>query len=321
MRNKAAWAAGVLGVLGFTTACGGTASNHDDAAAGSSGANAAGAANAGDTSNAAGAGAANGDAGNGQAGEALQCTRTTECKATCSAKVGACLAPREGALIDSLSEGSMSSLALEATVAAVTRDAWPEGGVIGCFGEHTEQRIHVSLLAADGKEFDLSVSPEQIDEQRFAVGEKLALDYRLYQPRLFAREQRLIIRAGANTAVDQPMAAFFIHSLGTFPRGVIDDYTTADGVSEADDSGLGFDVGDLTCPWSVPNGNGCSTAKFATLVKAGTESVADPCEQGVGDFKVTASYQAAGQAPSECKPVTGFCDASSTFVAAGVRVK
>ena len=80
-------------------------------------------------------------------------------------------------------------------------------------------------------------------------------------------------------------------------------------------------MGDMTCPWSVPSESGCSSAQFATVVSAGTDAVADPCDEQVGDFKLTASYSAAGQAPESCNPVKGGCDAFSQFVAAGVRTK
>jgi hypothetical protein len=212
-------------------------------------------------------------------------------------------------------------LVFDATVTAVSRDAWPENRAIGCLGAQTEERIHVSLKDTDGKAFDLSLSTEQFDEERFTVGDELSLDYLLNKPNFFYREQRLVIRAAAVAETTQPMEAFFIDSLGTFPSAVMEDYTTADGVSEADDSGLKFNIGDLTCPWSVPNDSGCSTAKFATVVSAGTTSVADPCAQQVGDFKVTTSYLTAGQAPADCTSVKGGCDATSQFMAAGVRAK
>jgi hypothetical protein len=204
-------------------------------------------------------------------------------------------------------------LVIEGTIMAVSREAWSANEWdVGCFGTLGTDRIRVSLEDADAKRWELSLTPEQIADDRFSVGDELSLDYRHTRLNLVSSNQRLIVRTAGK------MDLFFLKG-SSFPHAVIDDFSATNGVSAADDSGVSFELGDMSCPRSVPSDDGCSSAKFATIVSAGATSVVDPCAEDVGDFKVTTDFTSAGQAPASCGGVQGFCDATSRFFAAGVR--
>jgi hypothetical protein len=330
-RNKSSWLGGLLGMLSLASACSGSVDKSDGDDSGGRGGHDPGG-NGGALADAgappvpnppapqAGAGGlgaseagAGGLGGDGPADTGGECTRTAACPVTCSASFGACLSGADGSAPVTVGGTAKLDVVFEATVTNVSRDAWTaHERDVGCFGTPGTERLRISLEDEDGKGWDLSLTPEQIGDERFAVGDKLSLDYRHNKLHLFATDERLIVRTGGQ------MELFFLKG-ATFLRAVIEDYYGADGVSAEDDSGLRFAVGDMTCAYSVPFGGGCSSAKFATLVSAGATVVRDPCAESVGDFQVTTDFIRAGQAPGSCGEREGGCDAMNKFFAAGIR--
>lgn len=67
------------------------------------------------------------------------------------------------------------------------------------------------------------------------------------------------------------------------------DYPDA-GTIAVPDSGLSFDRGPQTCPYSVPDGTGCSSAGFATTVTAGAATKTAPCREPIGGFIVSSRF-------------------------------
>jgi hypothetical protein len=314
--SKSVCIGGVLGILSLASACNGRVDKSDGDDRGGSGGALGGSdgaeADAGAQPVASEAGAG-GNGGDGAADSGGECTRTVACPVACSASVAACLSGADGSAPVTVGGTAKLDVVLEATVTKVSRDAWTaHDRDVGCFGTPGTERLRVSLEDQDGKAWDLSLTPEPIGDERFAVGDKLSLDYRHNKLNLFATDQRLIVRTGGE------MELFFLKG-ATFLRAVVEDYAAANGVSAADDSGLRFASGDMTCPYSVPDGAGCASAKFATIVSAGATVVHDPCAENVGDFQVTTDFIRAGQAPASCGGLVGFCDAMSKFFAAGVR--
>jgi hypothetical protein len=325
--SKSACVAGLLGIFSVLSACSGRGDKSDgDDLGGSGGAIGGGGGAIGDSGGAlSGAGAppvlnppaseagAGGNGGDGSADTGGECTRTAACPVACSISVGACLSGADGSAPVTVGGTAKLDVAFEATVTSVRRDAWTaHERDVGCFGTPGTERLRISLEDEEGKVWDLSLTPEPIGDERFSVGDKLSLDYRHNKLNLFAIDQRLIVRTGGK------MELFFLKG-ATFPRAVIEDSEAANGVSAADESELRFEVGDMTCAYSVPDGGGCSSAKFATIVSAGATVVRDPCAENVGDFQVSTDFIRAGQAPASCGGPQGFCDAMNEFFAAGVR--
>lgn len=184
----------------------------------------------------------------------------------------------------------------------MVRDVWAQDNWYGgCVGTATTDRIHVSLEDTDGKAWDLSLSPAQVDEHRYAVGDELKIGFAAVSEFAFAQTKQLFIRKA------DELDLFFVNSGAYFYPA-----SPLTGFADTDDTGLTFEPTPMTCS-EASSGAACDTTGVA--VSAGTVSVTEPCAQDVGDFKITASYR-----PRYCAPGTeGFCDNLSSFFAAGVR--
>jgi len=318
-RLRSAWAGSLLGILGLATACGGNAEGAADPAAGNGAvAGSEPGAKGGDsgqpeggnpapTTNQSGAdqgGAALGGNANMMEPTPSDCAVTEACQAKCAPQPSACLFHADGSAPVVLEDtGGLTTF--DAKVTAIARDTWePRASYTdGCLGLPTADRIHVSLQDTAGKAWELSLSPEQVDEHHYAVGEKLRLEYFLSKPMAFAKDERLVIRAADKVDL------FFVAAHNRFPESPLD------GVAETDDSGLTFAPAMATCDGTTTAGADCTGTRSTLAVSAGAISVTEPCGQDVGDFNVTAAFT-----PGSCAGVpAGFCDAVSVFFASGLR--
>jgi hypothetical protein len=230
----------------------------------------------------------------------VECTRpqAEACPETCDAPSAACLQNEDEQVPE-------QSVHLSGTVSAVAQEpwAWPYDclGMRGPFGGAQTERVRVDLLDDQGKTWTLSFLPELIEEERFRADDELQIDFERMQANVFNVSRKLSVTR------DGEPDAFFIDATGAK-------------VFQSDGEGLAFTTGDLSCAYSVPGFDGCTTARHTVIAtSSGTEETTDPCRASLDGFTVSARFQYAGSAPASCNASAGSCDAQSSFVASGVR--
>jgi hypothetical protein len=228
-----------------------------------------------------------------------ECTRpqAEACSSSCASLNAVCLQDEEHAV-------PSQSVTLSGTVTAVENEAWEWPveclGIRGPFGGAATDRVRVEVLDAEGQTWTLSFLADLIDDERFQIDDELQVDFERLAANIFNISRKLSVTR------DGELDSLFIDS-------------TSPSAFENEDSGLSFGSGDLACPYSIPNSSGCSSARYAVTASSGSDETTDPCRTSLGEFTVTALSQTSGQAPASCNPITGFCDAQSSFVASAVR--
>jgi hypothetical protein len=228
-----------------------------------------------------------------------ECTRpqAEACSSSCASLNAVCLQDEEHAV-------PSQSVTLSGTVTAVENEAWEWPveclGIRGPLGGAATDRVRVEVLDAEGQTWTLSFLPDLIDNERFQIDDELQVDFERLAANIFNISRKLTVTR------DGELDSLFIDS-------------TSPSAFENEDAGLSFGSGDLVCPYSIPNSSGCSSARYAVTASSGSDETTDPCRTSLGEFTVTALSQTSGQAPASCNPITGFCDAQSSFVASAVR--